>query len=1155
MDEEQFPLDSIIGDEGPGGLLMQRVWNDLPYGQVSSDGKRVFMITDLSEVEIAQFSPIMGIRGTRPADTRTNTLVALDLETEGKLQWRLGKGADQASMLSDAFFLGPPLPLDGRLYVMAEMAGDILLVCLDPRSGNELWRQQLVAVETGSVDFDAVRRIAGAAPTYHEGVLICPTGAGATVALDLADRMLRWGVTYPRRTDVNQVINRRNNVEPNQLMQRWHNGLAIAAGSVVLVTPIESERLFCFDLVSGLPKFSDKPREQMRYLAGVRDGKFILVGTRELRAYDSETGAQLWRTGDDLLASGQQIAGCGVFGGNDFFLPTTSNQLIQISLDDGKVVSRRTTRYPLGNLVAVGGEVISQAATRLSVAFGEATLEPLVNSILERNPEDYEALVRKAELMIQRDKRREALDLLNRAARIDPESDEVHMLSVSAMLGILRDDPSGEPELVEQLDLMIDQPDQRAEFLALLIRGAIDERRLDDAVGRLIDLSTLLTNQNLLDAAADEILNDISRHCSLDSWVAARMREVVDLSDQQQRQRIAAQVADHMAGLLQGSTGLLTRSSRHFAAVGGTAAIAELGRRFREEGELLKLERLALGSSNATAQDIAQLPMDAMRLLADALIEGQRGEDALQVVDALAEREADDLDELRKLASQGTQAIEWESPVELDWQSQQLRSRGIITLGQRLSRTSVSWGESFRGWRLVSEGANNIALRDSFGQIYGIPLDGLSPRDDGDKEAIINGGVMIVVRPGEIAAIDLFRVKSNEVSDSILWRRNFSGDGASIAKLRNEMNSFNAPVFWFPISSSTARTSAAEFRVGPVLGDRVIVLQGGDLLAIDLANSETLWRNSDAPQDGMIVAEGNQIAVVSPNEKTVKFFDKLDGRHLKSEPWDYGKIWHSAGKHVLCELPSDDGRSCVVTLLDPFSGEVLQELETSTASRSIVDGDRTYGQIVGSRYMVLLSSNGKLIVWDVQAGSVLSDLDTEPLEDLQRLHAMELGGQLILLPMNRPDQSKLPKDATLQTRQSSNHHTTDVVYAISLDSGSLRWELQFDDFPYGCTLDQPSSTPILLLTRAWSTYATNHARTVKLDVQAIDVRNGKVIHERLGQTVPSKSNEIQTRITVKPIQKRVIGQVSGEILTYRFGGSDDEDDPTPQTPADQIPND
>ena len=1140
INDDQFPLDTIIGDEGPGNLLMQRVWNDLPYGQVTSDGKRVFMITDLSEVEIAQLSPIMGIRGTRPADNRTNTLVALDLETEGKLQWRLGKGADQASTLSDAFFLGPPLPLDGRLYVMVEMAGDILLVCLDPASGDEVWRQQLVAVETGSVDFDAVRRIAGASPTYHEGVLICPTGAGATVALDLGDRMLRWGVSYPRKTDVNQMINRQNNVEPNQLMQRWHNGLATATGTTVLVTPIEADRLFCFDLVTGASKFTDKPREQMRYLAGARDDKFILVGSREVGAFEIETGAPVWRTSGDLLAAGQQIAGYGVFGPKDYFVPTTANQLIRISLDDGAIVGKRTTRYPLGNLVAVGGEVISQAATRLSVAYGEASLEPLVNSVLKNNPQDYEALVRKAELMIQREKRREALDLLRRAAKIDSDSDEVHMLSVAAMLGILREDPNGEPELVKQLDSMIDQPNQRAEFLALLVRGAVDNKNADDAVERLISLSSLIAGESLLGSAADEIVNDISRQCSLDSWLAARFQQVIDFSEEDQRKKIASQIDEYMSGLLQGSSSLLERSLRHFESVEPEAARRELARRFRDDRQNLKLERLALGTSNATWNDIKDLSDDSVLMLADAFIAGSRGEDALGVLEILQEREVDDLEELLAMAERGTRKIEWGDQVGLDWQSQQLRSRGIITLGQRLSRTIVSWGETFRGWRLVSEGANTIALRDPMGQVHGIPLDGLSRRDEGDKEAIINGGVMIVVRPGEIAAIDLYRVKSNQVSDSVLWRRSFSGDGASIAKRRNEMNSFNAPLFWFPMNSSTARTSGAEFRVGPVLGDRLLVLQGGDLLAVDLANSETLWRNSNAQRSGTIVANEEQVAVVSPNTKTVEFFDKLDGSSMRSERWVHGKIWHSLGKHVLCELPSDDNKSCHVSIVDPFTGDVLQELETSTASRSIVDGDRTFGQIVGGRYMVLLSSSGKLTVWDVLHGIELSDLETKPLDGLQRLHAMELDGQLILLPMRTVDQSKLPKDATLQTRHSSNHQTTHAVYAVSLKDGSLNWEVQFDEYPWGCTLSQPASTPVLLLTRAWATYSTTSARTVKLDVQAIDVKTGDVIHERLGRKVSSRSNEIQTRITVQPTQKRVVSQLSGEILTYHFGRSDEE---------------
>ncbi len=1146
-EEESAPL-SLMGavpvDGGPSNLVTQRVWNDLPYGQISSDGERVFMITDLAEVEIAQFSQIMGFRGTRPADTSTNTLVALDLATEGKLRWRLGKVADQASMLSDAFFLGPPLPLDGRLYVMVELAGDILLVCLDPATGDELWRQQLVAVESGSVDFDAVRRIAGASPTYHEGVLICPTGAGATVAIDLVDRMLRWGVSYPRKSDANQIVNRRNSVEPSRLMQRWHSGLAIAAEKSVLITPIESDRLFCFDLLSGSAVFKDRSRGQLRYLAGVRDDKFLLVGQQELHAYDLQSGDLVWRTPSGFLAAGQQIAGRGVFGEHDFFVPTTANQLLQVSLEDGAVLSRRTTRYPLGNLVAVDGEIISQGATRLSVAFGEASLEPLVTAMLQKNPNDFYALVRQAELLLQRQQLRDALERLNQAGKIDPESDEVHMLSVAAMLGILREDPSGEQEIVAQLDAMIDQPNQRAEFLGLLVRGALTNGRLDDAAGRLLELSQLLTEESSLNFAADDIINDITRQCTLDSWLAARMKDVVMAADQEQLREINQRVNDFVASNSHAVDSLLTRLVRHFESLDTAEARNELGRRYLDGGEALKLERLALGSSAALSSELSGLSDQRLLMLAEAFALGERVEDALDVIEILENREAFSdqarLEALRNLAVGKSSQFEWDDTVGLKWQSQKTVNRGMAEVDRRLSRTLVTWGHSLRGWQLISEGANTVALRDPFGQPHAIPLDGLTRRgDDGDKEAIISGGIMIVVRPGEIDAIDLNRLKGNQVIDSILWKRNFSGDGLANARRANEMNSFGAPIYWYRMNSPTAKMPMPEFRVGPILGDRLMVLHGGDLLAIDLATSETLWRNSNAPPSGTIVADGDRVAVVSPDAGVVKFYDKLDGRSLDSQPWKHGKIWHSMGEHVLSELPSEDKRRAELKIVNPFSGQVLQQLETSTASRAIADGERTFGQIVDSRYMVLLDTNGKLRIWDIQAGTVLSELETTPNQDLQKLHAMALDGQLIVIPEGKTP--TLPDAVTLQTRYlKAGHQTAHALHAVSLADGNLRWSVEFDDLPWGCTISQPIFTPVILLTRSFSTYSSTNARTVKLDVQAIDVDTGEVLHERLGKGLSANTSEIETRMTIQPVGQRVIAQVSGEILTYFFGKTDEE---------------
>ena len=77
-----------------------------------------------------------------------NQLVAIDLET-GKAVWELGSKRDQSD-LHGSYFLGPPLPLGGKLYVLTEKNQDLRLVCLDtakdPNKENPVvWIQTLAA--------------------------------------------------------------------------------------------------------------------------------------------------------------------------------------------------------------------------------------------------------------------------------------------------------------------------------------------------------------------------------------------------------------------------------------------------------------------------------------------------------------------------------------------------------------------------------------------------------------------------------------------------------------------------------------------------------------------------------------------------------------------------------------------------------------------------------------------------------------------------------------------------------------------------------------------------------------------------------------------------------------------------------------------------
>lgn len=129
-------------------------------------------------------------------ETLVNRLVARELASQGKIAWQVGgMESRREPKLAGAFFLGSPLPVDGVLYAIAEIKREVRLVALEATTGKLLWQQQLVPALRG-VGLDNFRRRYGATPALAQGVLVCPTSAGAVVAVDVANRSLLWGVYY-----------------------------------------------------------------------------------------------------------------------------------------------------------------------------------------------------------------------------------------------------------------------------------------------------------------------------------------------------------------------------------------------------------------------------------------------------------------------------------------------------------------------------------------------------------------------------------------------------------------------------------------------------------------------------------------------------------------------------------------------------------------------------------------------------------------------------------------------------------------------------------------------------------------------------------------------------------------------------------------------
>ena len=182
--------------------LDQRLWDDATYGTLSSDGDYVFSVEDLTisvAPNLQQARMIVMQNGRRqpppPWPRNFNRLTAHEIRT-GKLKWEIGgpRGELELSM-PGAFFLGPPLPLMGSVYCLAEVNSEIRLLALDAKSGKTQWTQQLAVVEIDVLQ-DPQRRLAGVSPSYSDGILVCPTASGAIIAVDLTTRSLLWGYRY-----------------------------------------------------------------------------------------------------------------------------------------------------------------------------------------------------------------------------------------------------------------------------------------------------------------------------------------------------------------------------------------------------------------------------------------------------------------------------------------------------------------------------------------------------------------------------------------------------------------------------------------------------------------------------------------------------------------------------------------------------------------------------------------------------------------------------------------------------------------------------------------------------------------------------------------------------------------------------------------------
>ncbi|HTU89572.1 MAG TPA: PQQ-binding-like beta-propeller repeat protein, partial [Gemmataceae bacterium] len=451
----------------------QILFENSTVSTLSTDGQFVYVVEDLAVPPTPQtnINNNMGfvqpgmqnqtnLSGDLEGVIDRNKLFAISLaQNSGKLTWSLGTEAKDP--LLDHYFLGPPLPLAGKLYLLADKQQEIRLICLETietqgDDGTKKYVPRVVSTQTlgmtqEKMQNDPLRRTWAAHLAYGEGILVCPTNAGAVFGVNLLENSLVWAYPYRDKSDAPEPpamnMNFRRGLPPGwqfgpdgqpRPIPTQHNQWKVTApvisdGKVVFTAP-DARYLHCINLRDGSLIWRRAKHEDDLYLGNVHNGKVLIVGKKNVRALGLSNGELLW-TLETGTPSGQ-----GIGSDNVYYLPLKNGgkekepRILGIDMENGKVVSQSKSRKRKttdgreewetpGNLLFHEGKVISVTADEIVVYQQLKVKIAEMDELIAKNPNDPNALTERGELRLDKGDLSGAIDDLSTALANNPKKE------------------------------------------------------------------------------------------------------------------------------------------------------------------------------------------------------------------------------------------------------------------------------------------------------------------------------------------------------------------------------------------------------------------------------------------------------------------------------------------------------------------------------------------------------------------------------------------------------------------------------------------------------------------------------------------------------------------------------------------------------------
>lgn len=642
---------------GPLGILTE---NGL-VGSLSHDGTLCYFVDDIAVPPHPQHQAQFGFNGQQMMFGQFfqdmvyhNKLYAVNLET-GKLVWKAGgrsfnkkaaaPGEEEKetsqTLLADAFFLGAPMPLGGKLYCVIEKDRELRLVCLDPtkhdpatRHPELVWSQPLGSPNV-AMPMDTLRRIQGIQLAYSDNVLVVPTNAGAVLGIDLLSHSLIWARSY--RLAQNQGQPNPNQppfggrgrpnpgFNPNQTLNadRWRTSTPIIASGKVVFAAYDSNSVMCLNLRDGEILWEVARSSDDLYVGGVIDNKVLIVGKNTVKFLDLNKGNQVG------IANTATPSGVGTASKDVYFLPVKPDrnnpepEILSIDCKEMKVTAHTRSRkkVPTGNLVFFDGAVFSQTETQLT-SFPQLSIKKEeAHKRLAVNKNDPIGLAEVGDLELDDGNLVKAIDLYNQCLANGPKPDtkaKAREKLYDAITELLqRDFNSGEKLLKQYEELCTVEVDpiadplkkqqaaeeqlrRKSNFYCLVAKGKEGQGKLVEAFDNYIQFGTLTGNKELV-----SVIDQPATFAAPHVWVRGRINHMLDKATEAQRKPLEEKAARDWEEVKKAGD---LEKLRGFVRVFGTRFAAG------NEARLMLAEKLIATNNEEDLRDAENILLDLKNL-------------------------------------------------------------------------------------------------------------------------------------------------------------------------------------------------------------------------------------------------------------------------------------------------------------------------------------------------------------------------------------------------------------------------------------------------------------------------------------------------------------------------------------------------------------